>query len=496
MSKTVDRLVGEHMDHITGTSREQIALLPEAIEDYVGDDNPVRFLDAFADSLDMRSLGFRHAVVNETGRPAYDPKDLLKLYLYGYLNRIRSSRLLERETTRNIELLWLLKRLSPDHKTISDFRRTHADALRAVFKQFVRTCAKLELFGAELVAIDSTKFKASNARNRVMDREQLDKSITRINESIGQYLTQLDRNDVVEDAPAEITSVSKEQLQKKIASLRQRKDLLEQARTELQCSRDKHVSLTDPDCRLMKSEYRIQPAYAVQAAVDAKHSLIVDYELTQDAADNNHLASLAAATKDILDIETLSVCADAGYYDTIDLKTCEDDGITTYVPTPEQKVSKKTNVPTPDYYRDHFVYDEPSDTYRCPQGHTMQYYSTSSKDGRNIRIYRTTSCRGCPVRTHCTTSPRGRYINRWEHEAVLDRLKQRVAHRPEMIALRKAIIEHVFGTIKKIWGYNALLLRRMANVASEVALMNLTYNIRRALTIVGARKLILTLRPA
>jgi transposase len=484
------------MEHVNGTPRDQIALFPEVIEDYVRDDNPVRFLDAFVDSLDMRNLGFEHAIVNETGRPAYDPKDLLKLYLYGYLNRIRSSRLLERETTRNIELLWLLKRLSPDHKTISNFRRTNGTALRGVFKQFVLTCSKLQLFGAELVAIDSTKFKASNARNRVKDPEQLDKSIARISESIGQYLTQLDHHDSAEDSPAGITPLSKEQLQEKIASLQLRKDTLEQARTDLQNSVDKHVSLTDPDCRLMKNDRRIEPAYAVQAAVDAKHSLIVEYELTQDAADNNHLASLAAATKDMLDIETLFVCADAGYYDTIDLKTCEDNGITTYVPTPEQKVSKKTNVPTPGYYREHFVYDEPSDTYRCPQGHTMQFYSTSRKDGRNIRIYRTNSCRDCQVRPQCTTSPRGRYINRWEHEAVLDRLKQRVAHRPEMITRRKAIIEHVFGTIKKIWGYNALLLRRMVNVASEVALMNLTYNIRRVLNIVGIPKLILSLHSA
>ena len=175
------------MNHITGVAREQIILFPEAIEDYVSADNPVRFLDAFVESLETRALGFRHATVEETGRPPYHPKDLLKLYLYGYLNRIRSSRLLERESKRNLEVLWLLKRLSPDHKTISDFRRSNAEALRALFKQFVLTCSKLELFGAELVAIDSTKFKASNARNRVKDREQLDDTITRIGQSISQY---------------------------------------------------------------------------------------------------------------------------------------------------------------------------------------------------------------------------------------------------------------------------------------------------------------------
>ena len=237
------------MDHITGTVREQITMLPEAVEDYLSPENPVRFLDAFVDSLEMRSLGFQHATIQETGRPPYDPKDMLKLYLYGYLNRIRSSRLLERETTRNLEVFWLLKRLSPDHKTISDFRKNNATALRAVFKQLVLTCKKLELFGNELVAIDSTKFTASNARDRVKDKEQLNKSIARINESIKDYLTQLDENDHADENTRTSAPLNKEALQKKIALLHQQKEHLEEACTELERSGDKYVSLTDPDCR-------------------------------------------------------------------------------------------------------------------------------------------------------------------------------------------------------------------------------------------------------
>lgn len=247
----------------------------------------------------------------------------------------------------------------------------------------------------------------------------------------------------------------------------------------------------------MKNERRIEPAYAVQTAVDAKHSLIIDYELTQDAADNNHLAPVAKAAQQILGVETLPVCADAGYYDTVDLKTCDDQTIITYVPVPEPKISKKTQVPTPDYYHDKFVYDQASDTYCCPQGHTMHRFGSQPKnDGRRIYLYRTDACGQCPVRAQCTTSPRGRYISRWEHEAVLERLKERLAREPEIIKRRKAIIEHVFGTIKKIWGYGALLLRGLAKIASEVALMNLTYNIRRVLNIVGTRKLILHLKQA
>ncbi|MCX6144504.1 MAG: IS1182 family transposase [Ignavibacteriales bacterium] len=482
------------MEHVNGTPRDQIALFPEAVEDYISADNPVRFLDVFVDSLDTVSLGFQHANLNETGRPAYNPKDLLKLYLYGYLNRIRSSRMLERETKRNLELLWLLKRLTPDHKTISDFRRRNAEALRAVFKQFVLSCSKLELFGAELVAIDSTKFKASNARDRVKDREQLDNTIVRISESIGQYLAQLEESDQREKTTAS-PSVTKEALQAKIARLHNQKAQLQEARQGLDENGAKYTSLTDPDCRLMKNEHRIAPAYAMQAAVDAKHSLIIDYELTQDAADNNHLSSVAAAAKEMLGVETLTVCADAGYYDTVDLKTCDDQGITTYVSIPAPKIPKHTNVPTPDYYHDRFVYDEATDTYRCPAEQTLGYYCTTDKsDARRIRIYRTEACIACHFRSACTTSPRGRYINRWEHEAVLDRLKQRLASQPEIIKHRKAIIEHIFGTIKKIWGYSALLLRGLANIAGEVALMNLSYNIRRVLNIVGTRKLILALQ--
>jgi hypothetical protein len=245
----------------------------------------------------------------------------------------------------------------------------------------------------------------------------------------------------------------------------------------------------------MKNERRIEPAYTLQAAVDAQHSLIVDYELTQDAADNNHLAPVATAAKQMLGVDTLTVCADAGYYDTVDLKACDDQTIITYVPVPEPKISRKTQVPTPEYYHDKFIYDEASDVYRCPQGSMMRRFRSQSKeDGRRIYLYRTDACHNCPVRASCTTSPRGRYISRWEHEAVLERLKERLAREPDIIKRRKAIIEHVFGTVKKIWGYGALLLRGLAKIASEVALMNLTYNIRRVLNIVGTRKLILHLQ--
>ncbi len=352
------------MQHITGTIREQITLFPEAIEDYIADDNPVSFLDAFVDQLDMSILGFQYAKVKETGRPPYNPKDILKLYLYGYLNRIRSSRLLERETKRNLEVFWLLKRLSPDHKTISNFRKENACALRETFKQFIILCKKLELFGNELIAIDSTKFKASNSGNRIKNKEQLEKSITRISESINQYLEQLDHTDSVDNQT--IVPLTKEQLQQKIASLAQNKQHLEQAKEELTQSNQKHISLTDPDCRLLKHGRHIEPAYSLQTAVDAKNSLIVDYILTNDAADYNHLSPLAASAQNILEAKNLTVVADTGYYDTVELKACEDLSITAFVPLPKAPTSKEQKAPTPDYTRDKFVYDSSTDSYQCP----------------------------------------------------------------------------------------------------------------------------------
>lgn len=479
------------MNHITGTAREQITLFPDAIEDYISADNPVRFLDAFVDNLDMATLGFQHASLNQTGRPPYRPEDLLKLYLYGYLNRIRSSRLLERESSRNLEVVWLLKRLSPDHKTISRFRQLHADALRSVFKEFVHLCQRASLLGAELLAIDSTKFTASNARDRVKTPEQLDKSLQAINQSITDYLKQLEQNDQRDDN-AQLPSLTKEFLQEKIRQLKDSASDLEEAKKELQENPAKYISLTDPDCRLMNNERRIEAAYSLQTAVDAKHSLIVDYHLCQQAADNNYLSVVAHQAQQMLNRQELTVCADAGYYDCHDLKTCHDSKVTTYLPIAGHKVSHKINVPTPHYYPDKFIYDAHTDTYQCPQGQTLHRFTSTRRtdDQRLIYLYRTSACQHCPVRASCTPSKRGRYIHRWEHQWVLENLKERLRLSPQIIKRRKAIIEHVFGTIKKVWGYSRLLLRTFAKVQAEIALMMTTYNIRRAINILGVATLI------
>jgi transposase len=481
------------MEYIAGINREQSILFPELIDDYISYENPVRFIDAFVEKMDFLAMGFKNAEIKETGRPPYNPKDLLKLYLYGYLNRIRSSRNLERESIRNVEVIWLLKRLSPDHKTISDFRRDNTKAIGKVFKEFVQICRNLELFNAELVVIDSTKFRASNARDRVKDREQLEKSIIHIENSITEYLRKLEENDQKDDTEKQQinSSITKEELQKKISFLKKAKDKLADAKQQIEKTGDKYISLTDPDCRLVKNQGKIEPGYSVHTAVDSKHSLIACYEVSQDAADNDHLSTMAIEAKEILEAEKISACADAGYYDSVDIKKCEDNSVTPYVPIPEQKVSKKTNVPQVEYYHDKFIYDEQTDSYLCPQGNRLQYYHiTKKEDGRKIQVYRTKACKGCPAVKLCTTSPRGRYINRWEDEKVIEELKQRLKSEPHIIKRRKSIVEHPFGTMKKVWGYSTFLLRGIEKVSAEISLVTLAYNIRRALTIVGAAGLI------
>lgn len=477
------------MEYVTGIDRQQTTLFPELIDDYISYENAVRFIEAFVEQLDLSVMGFKYAEIKETGRPPYNPKDPLKLYLYGYLNRIRSSRNLERETMRNIEVIWLLKRLSPDHKTISNFRKENTEALRKVFKEFIQLCRRLELFGAELVAVDSSKFRASNARDRIKDKKQLEKSIKHIEDSITEYLRTLEENDQKDEAEKN-PSVTKKELQNKISSLKKAKDKLEEAKGQIEKSGDKYISLTDPDCRLVKNQGKIEPGYNIHTAVDSKHSLIVDYQISQNAADNDHLSTMAISAKETLGAEKINACADAGYYDSIDIKKCEDNSVIPYVPIPEQKVSKKTNVPQPEYHHSKFIYDEQTDNYDCPQGNKLQFYYTTEKHGRKFWIYRTESCKECPVKKMCTTSPRGRYIYRWENEYVIERLKERLITEPHIMKRRKAIVEHPFGTMKKIWGYSTFLLRGIGKVSTEISLMTLAYNIRRALTIIGVEGLI------
>lgn len=478
------------MDYIAGESREQSTLFPELIDDFISNENPVRFIEAFVEGMNLSAMGFKHSEIKQTGRPPYNPKDLLKLYVYGYLNRIRSSRNLERESQRNLEVIWLLKKLNPDHKTISDFRRNNIESIMKVFKEFIGLCKKLELFSSELVAVDSTKFRASNARDRIKDKEQLEKSLKNIEVSITEYMKALENNDKNDEGNSHAPKLTKEELQKKISLLNRTKDKLTEAKENLEETKDKYVSLTDSESRLVKNRGTIQPGYSLHTSVDSKHSLILDYELSQEAVDNNHLSKMAISAKEILEVDELKLCADAGYYNGIDVKKCQDNQITAYVPIPEQKVPKETNVPQPEYRHEKFTYEKDTDCYGCPEGQIMQFYHIEKKHGKNFRVYRTPFCKECKAKKLCTTSPRGRYVYRWEEEHVIDQLRERLVKEAWIIKKRKAIVEHPFGTMKAIWGYSTFLLRGLKKITTEVSLMTLAYNIRRAFTIVGVIGLI------
>jgi transposase len=352
------------MDYIRGTNRDQVILVPETVEDYITEDNPVRFIDALVASLDLGALGFTHATPGETGRPAYDPGDLLRLYLYGYLNRVRSSRMLERETKVNLEVMWLLGKLTPDFKTIADFRRDNLQAIKQVCREFTLLCQKLKLFGGELVAIDGSKFKAVNNRRRNFNEARLTKAIKALEEKIDGYLGSLDAADAAETDPDEPTPNTVE-LRHKIAEMQQRKARYQALKQELKESGAKQVSLTDPDARSMVMHHHsTEVGYNVQTVVDEQHQLIVEHEVTNDPTDHAHLAEMALRAKETLGVEQLEVVADMGYYDGAEVKQCAEAGITTYIPKPITSINQKRGL----FTKQDFVYDEAKDCYRCPQG--------------------------------------------------------------------------------------------------------------------------------
>ena len=474
------------MDYIRGVTRSQVILFPEAVEDYITEDNPVRFIDAFVAGLNLAALGFKRAEPAETGRPAYDPGDLLRLYIYGYLNRVRSSRMLERETKVNLEVLWLLGKLSPDFKTIADFRRDNLKALKQVCREFTLLCRKLKLFGGELVAIDGSKFKAVNNRRRNFNEARLTKAIKAIEEKIGGYLSSLDEADAAEPDPDE-PGPSAAELREKIKTLQQRKTKYQALQEGLKASGAKQVSLTDPDARSMVMHHgSTEVGYNVQTAVDEKHQLIVAHEVTNDPTDHAHLAEMAVRAKETLGVAQLEVVADMGYYDGAEVKQCAAAGVTTYIPKPITSVNKKRGL----FTKQDFSYDEGKDCYRCPAGEELTYRYESFEQNRQIRYYTTSKCRDCPIKHRCTTNQRGRRITRWVDEKFLEDMARRVRARPELMRRRQQLSEPPFGTIKRAMGHSYFLMKGLHKVGAEMSLTVLSYNIKRVMNIIGVKKMI------
>lgn len=470
------------MGYVEGTNREQVVLFPAVIDDYVSAENPVRFMEAFVNGLELGALGFSKAAPEERGRPPYDPRDLLKLYIYGYVNEIRSSRKLERETTRNVELMWLLRRLTPDHKTIANFRNENARVLPTVFREFTKVCRRLNLFGRELVGIDGSKFRAVNSADRNFSEAKLNKRLRWIEEKIEQYMAALQAEDEVESNESE---VSADELQAKIAALQEQQLVYEGIKEQLVESGEKQISLTDPEARLMKGRQGRHVSYNVQIAVDSKHKLVTDFGVTNEGNDLNCLAELAQGAQQELGAKQLKVCADRGYYNTAQIKACEEAGIEVHMERPRPAQTEGI------FPLQRFTYDATRDVYSCPAGKRLSY-RTFDKE-KQVRCYWTEACHGCPLKSQCTTGRGPRKIKRPLGQDAADRMLQRVAENPKYLKLRKQLVEHPFGTIKRPMGHDYFLMRGQEKVRGETSLTLLAYNLKRVLKLVGLDQLIAAL---
>jgi transposase len=463
-------------DFIEGEARTQATLFPERLDDYITEENAVRVIDVFIDSLDLSDLGFK-TIPAITGRPAYHPGTMLKLYVYGYLNRIQSSRRLEREAGRNVELMWLLGRLAPDFKTIADFRKDNAKAIRLVCRDFVLICRKLDLFSEAFVAIDGSKFKAVNNCDRNYTRAKLKRRFEDIDTSINKYLAQIESADRLE---APMAKIKTERLESKINKLKREVARLNDIEVRLQATPDKQISLTDPDSRSMKSRGAGIVGYNVQTAVDTKHHLIIAHEVTNIGTDRSQLKSISTQANDVIASDNLSVVADRGYYNGEEIKACEDANINVYLP----KCQTSSNQAKGLFGKRDFIYKPENDEYECPGGRRAIYRFSSTEKGKTIRRYWSSACPRCALKPQCTTGV-NRRISRWDHEAVLDKAETRITQEPERMAVRRNTVEHPFGTLKLWMGYTHFQTRTLKHVSTEMSLHVLAYNMKRMINIMG-----------
>jgi len=468
-------------DFIEGENRFQATLFPEQLDDYIAEDNSVRVIDVFIDGIDLPGMGFK-TVPEILGRPAYHPATMLKLYVYGYLNRVLSTRRLEREAGRNVELMWLLGRLAPDFKTIADFRKDNSKAVRLVCREFVMICRKLDLFSEAFVAIDGSKFKAVNNRDRNFTRTKLKRRLEDIDKSIDRYLAQIESADRLE---ASIAKSKTEKLENKITKLKKEIERLNDIEVQLQATPDKQISLTDPDSRSMKSRGAGIVGYNVQTAVDPKHHLIIAHEVTNVGNDRAQLMNIATQAKEALASKTLAVVADRGYYNCEEIKACDDANIKVYLP----KCQTSSNQAKGLFGKRDFIYKPETDEYECPAGENAIFRFDRQEKGKVIQRYLSSACPHCSLKPKCTTGVKRR-ISRCEHEAVLDTVEARITQEPERMAARRNTVEHPFGTLKLWMGYTHFQTRTLEHVATEMSLHVLAYNMKRMMNIFGVNGLI------
>ncbi len=489
--------------YIEGENRFQSTLFPESLDEYIAETNSIRVIDRFVDRLILADLGFERAQPNPVGRPGYQPQMLLKLYIYGYLNRLQSSRRLERESHRNVELMWLTGRLLPCFKTIADFRKDNRKGIRQVCVEFVGVCRELDLFSKSLVAIDGSKFKAVNSRDKNFTRHSVKRRRQRLEAHINRYLRKLD---AVDEEEPEIREITSQELKRKIASMEKRMDELNRIKAAVEAHPDKQISLTDPDSRSMaKAGGGSIVGYNVQVAADSKYHLIPAHEVTNATSDRSQLSSMAEQAKAALDGETqdevtdesepqqeeLTVLADAGYYKSEEILACHQKGMKVLVPktdTSGKRIKQQ-------FTRSQFVYDAKNDEYRCPAGERLTLTGTATNKGRKLLVYRTYQCSECPLKAQCTPAD-DRRIQRWEHEHALEAAEADLKKNPDAMRLRKQIVEHVFGTIKHWMGSTHFLMKGLPQVQTEMSLHVLSYNLRRAINILGVEAILEKLETA
>lgn len=479
------------MGYIEGQDRNQIIMFPESIDDYINEDSLVRVIDEYVEQLDMEELDFKKAICAATGRPPYSPKDLLKLYLYGYLNRIRSSRRLEHEAIRNIEVIWLLKKLKPDFKTVADFRKDNKKALKSVFREFTKLCDEWGLFGKELVAIDGSKFCACNSKRNNYSAKKLERHIKYIDEKIDKYIQELDEGDIAEGHDRKPTAG---EIKERIKELHERKQKYEGYKRQLEETGENEVSITDPDARLMcNNNNNVDVSYNVQTTVDSRHKLIVDFKVTQKPNDVGELDNMALRAKKLFGGKDFEALADKGFYNAEDLKKCVENGITPYVT--KQIYSNGTG--DKDFYADKFRYEKERNIYICPAGKELHYAKDRKAKGKGIigHEYRNyEACKNCEFKDRCTKSKKGRVICRHVDQDFLDTIDLQTEMNMDKYKLRQMIVEHPFGTIKRGWGAYYFLTKRRISVTAEISISFLVYNLKRVLNILGTKEVLRMLR--
>ena len=474
---------------VEGTDRGQSTLFPECLEDWIGEDNPVRVIDVFVGELDLAGLGFGGVAPEATGRPSYHPSGLLKLYIYGYLNRVQSSRRLEREAAHNVEVMWLSGRLVPDHKTIADFRKDNGSAIRKVCARFVALCRTIGLLTQASVAIDGSKFKAVNNRDSNFTRAKMERRMAQIEESVARYLQQLDTADRQE--PSEALKTKTSGLKVKIEKLKQEMRRLAVLKVDMLATTDQQISLTDPDARSMATSGRGSGVvgYNVQVAVETEHHLIVTHEVTNEGSDRSQLSPMAKAAKATLGVEKLDAVADRGYFNGEEILACEEAGIMVTLPKPMTSNSKAEGR----FGKQDFRYVAEEDVYVCPAGERLAYSYTTEDKGLVVHRYATKACRHCAIKHNCTKGNERR-IKRWEHEHILEVVQRRLDEHPEKMRQRRETVEHPFGTIKARMGATHFLMKTLPKVATEMALHVLAYNLTRVMNIIGVQPLLAAIR--